>query len=130
MTISKVLHESATHHEGFDPSCPVCAMLDAPVAGSTRTVLYGFDADGIAQVITPKLLAEMVRDNRYEYGGRSNWAPDTVAVMAAAVVTVDGVDYAAETMAAAVAFMSILASRPRSIFSGQRVARKYTLTAL
>ena len=30
MTISKLLHESATHAEGFDSNCPVCTTLKAP----------------------------------------------------------------------------------------------------
>jgi len=95
---------------------------------TNTTVIEGFDGDGIAQVATPEILAELLRDSRYEYGGRSNWTPTTVTVKAAAIVTVNGVAYAAETLGAAEAFVAAL-GRP-SIFSGVTIARKCTITAL
>jgi len=94
----------------------------------TYTVIDGFDGDGIAQLATPELLAELLRDNRYEYGGRSSWTPTTVTVTAAAIVTVDGAGYAAKTMAAAEAFVAALGMP--SIFSGVAIARKCTINAL
>jgi len=95
---------------------------------TTTTTIDGFDGDGIAQLATPELLAELLRDNRYEYGGRSSWTPTTANVTAAAIVTVDGVAYAAETLGAAEAFVAALGMP--SIFSGVAIARKCTITAL
>jgi len=94
-----------------------------------QQIINGFNSDGIAKVATPAILADMLRENRREYGSRSNWTPETVTVTAAAIVTVNGEAYAAETVGSALAFVSALINEP-SIFSKKHVARKYTIAVL